>query len=59
MDMVLAKNARKIKAGAVPQQTVQPLPFNHIFISKDLIDNWIDYYNNDCYRWQLAKLSPN
>lgn len=23
------------------------------------IDNWIDYYNNDRYQWDLAKLSPN
>jgi transposase InsO family protein len=22
------------------------------------IDDWIDYYNNDRYQWQLAKLSP-
>lgn len=26
---------------------------------KDKIDDWIDYYNNDRYQWQLAKLSPN
>lgn len=26
---------------------------------KDIIDDWMDYYNNDCYQWQLAKLSPN
>lgn len=24
-----------------------------------LIDDWMDYYNNDRYQWQLAKLSPN
>ena len=24
-----------------------------------VIENWIDYYNNDRYQWQLAKLSPN
>ncbi|MDE6456886.1 MAG: IS3 family transposase [Dysosmobacter sp.] len=23
------------------------------------IGNWIDYYNNDRYQWDLAKLSPN
>lgn len=23
------------------------------------IDNWINYYNNDRYQWDLAKLSPN
>lgn len=26
---------------------------------KVVIDDWIDYYNNDRYQWQLAKLSPN
>ena len=26
---------------------------------KAVIDDWIDYYNNDRYQWQLAKLSPN
>ena len=25
---------------------------------KAIIDDWIDYYNNDRYQWQLAKLSP-
>ena len=23
------------------------------------IDDWMDYYNNDRYQWDLAKLSPN
>jgi len=22
-------------------------------------DDWADYYNNDRYQWDLAKLSPN
>lgn len=26
---------------------------------KEIIDDWMDYYNNDRYQWQLAKLSPN
>lgn len=26
---------------------------------KAKIDDWIDYYNNDRYQWDLAKLSPN
>ena len=26
---------------------------------KQIIDDWIDYYNNDRYQWDLAKLSPN
>ena len=25
---------------------------------KVIIDNWIDYYNNERYQWDLAKLSP-
>ena len=26
---------------------------------KAIVDDWLDYYNNDRYQWQLAKLSPN
>lgn len=26
---------------------------------KNIIDKYIDYYNNDRYQWHLAKLSPN
>lgn len=26
---------------------------------KKIIEDWIDYYNNDRYQWNLAKLSPN
>ena len=26
---------------------------------KQIIDDWMDYYNNERYQWQLAKLSPN
>lgn len=26
---------------------------------KALVDDWIDYYNNERYQWGLAKLSPN
>ena len=25
---------------------------------KEIIDDWIDYYNNERYQWGLAKLSP-
>ena len=25
---------------------------------KAIIDDWMDYYNNDRYQWELAKLSP-
>ena len=25
---------------------------------KAIVDDWIDYYNNDRYHWDLAKLSP-
>ncbi|MCG7332975.1 IS3 family transposase [Salinicoccus roseus] len=24
-----------------------------------IVDDYMDYYNNDCYQWHLAKLSPN
>jgi len=27
--------------------------------AKSVVDDWIDYYNNERYQWQLAKLSPN
>ena len=26
---------------------------------KAIIDDWMDYYNNERYQWKLAKLSPN
>ena len=26
---------------------------------KRIIDDWMDYYNNERYQWDLAKLSPN
>ena len=26
---------------------------------KEIIEDWMDYYNNDRYQWNLAKLSPN
>lgn len=26
---------------------------------KTIIDDWMEYYNNERYQWQLAKLSPN
>ena len=26
---------------------------------KQEVDNYMDYYNNDRYQWNLAKLSPN
>lgn len=28
-------------------------------VINEVIDDWIDYYNNDRYQWQLGKLSPN
>lgn len=27
--------------------------------AKIIIDDWMDYYNNERYQWELAKLSPN
>ena len=35
---------------------IKQLRYNQV---KATIDDWIDYYNNDRYDWQLAKLSPN
>lgn len=26
---------------------------------QNVIDDWMDYYNNDRYQWRLARLSPN
>jgi len=26
---------------------------------KSIINDWVDYYNNERYQWGLAKLSPN
>ena len=26
---------------------------------KAIIDDWMNYYNNERYQWQLEKLSPN
>ena len=26
---------------------------------KAIVDDWIDYYNNERYQWGLAKLAPN
>ena len=25
---------------------------------RKVVDNWMDYYNNDRYQWDLEKLSP-
>ena len=25
---------------------------------KEVVDDWMDYYNNDRYQWDLLKLSP-
>lgn len=30
--------------------------FNEV---KSIVDDWIDYYNNERYQWGLAKLAPN
>ena len=26
---------------------------------KAVINGWLDYYNNECYQWQFARLAPN
>lgn len=31
----------------------------HFHEIKAAVDDWIDYYNNERYQWQLAKLAPN
>ena len=39
----------------------KPEPWNMDRLNELLkrdIDDWFDYYNNDRYQWQLAKLSP-
>lgn len=32
---------------------------NNFLDLKNLIDDYMDYYNNDRYQWNLAKLAPN
>ncbi len=32
---------------------------NNFYELKQEVDNYMDYYNNDRYQWDLAKLSPN
>jgi len=32
---------------------------NSFYELKQEVDNYMDYYNNDRYQWNLAKLSPN
>jgi hypothetical protein len=34
----------------------QCLTFDEIY---QVISNWTNYYNNDRYQWDLARLSPN
>jgi len=38
------------------------LDFSECITHEDVarvLDDWIDYYNNDRYQWELAKLSPH
>lgn len=38
----------------------EEIPYWETFADvKQAIDDWMDYYNNDRYQWDLAKLSPN
>jgi len=39
----------------IKYEIVMMKTFNEV---KEKIDDWIDYYNNDRYQWDLAKLSP-
>lgn len=38
------------------------IDINHCYTHEQVnavIDDWVDYYNNDRYQWNLARLSPN
>ena len=38
------------------------LDFSECVTNEDVmrvLDDWIEYYNNDRYQWELAKLSPS
>ena len=46
--------------GHMKDELAEKIPlWNSFQDAKADIDDWIDYYNNDRYQWQLAKLSPN
>ena len=46
--------------GHMKDELAEIIPSWSCFLDvKAAIDDWMDYYNNDRYQWQLAKLSPN
>ena len=46
--------------GHLKDQLAQKIPNCTCFADvQRSIDDWMDYYNNDRYQWDLAKLSPN
>ena len=46
--------------GHMKDELAEKIPSWTCFLdAKADIDDWMDYYNNDRYQWQLAKLSPN
>ena len=46
--------------GHMKDELADKIPSWSCFLDiKAAIDDWMDYYNNDRYQWQLAKLSPN
>ncbi len=46
--------------GHMKDELAQKIPnWSCFFDAKADIDDWMNYYNNDRYQWQLSKLSPN
>ena len=48
----------KTKADIV-LQGLKGTAVSDICIEHKIINDWVDYYNNERYQWGLAKLSPN
>lgn len=46
--------------GHMKDELAEEIPYWETFADvKQAIDDWMDYYYNDRYQWDLAKLSPN
>lgn len=46
--------------GHMKDELAEQMPTWKTFMDvKTAVDDWMDYYNNDRYQWDLAKLSPN
>ena len=52
---------RKAFYGRMKDHIGERIPWNvqHTKEIHTIIDDWMDYYNNDRYQWRLSKLSPN